>query len=56
MVQQDQGWGQPGLLVVGHDVAIAIVFPDFVRDGFYIEVNVAEGCRKGERQRFTMGP
>lgn len=30
MVQQDEGWGQPGLLMVGHDVAIAIVFPDFI--------------------------
>lgn len=30
MAQQDERWGQPWLLVVGHDVAIAIVFPQFI--------------------------
>lgn len=30
MAEQDERWGQPKLLMVGHDVAIAIVFPQFV--------------------------
>lgn len=30
MAEQDERRGQPGLLVVGHDVAIAIVFPQLI--------------------------
>lgn len=30
VAQQDERWGQPGLLEVGHDIAIAVVFPQVI--------------------------
>lgn len=30
VAQQDERWRQPKLLMVGHDVTIAVVFPQFI--------------------------
>lgn len=46
VAQQDERGGQPRLLVVGHDVAIAIVFPQFIGDGFHIYIDVTVSCRE----------
>lgn len=46
VAQQDERWGQPRLLVVGHDVAIAIVFPQFIGNGFHIYIDVTVSCRE----------
>lgn len=49
VTQEDKRWRQPWLLTVGHDVAVTVVLPELVRDGFQIKINIAE--RKSRRER-----
>ena len=46
VTQQDKRWGQPRLLVVGHDVAIAIIFPQIIRNGLHFYVNITGSFSK----------
>lgn len=51
VTQEDEGWRQPWLLMVGHDVAVAVVLPELVRYGFQIKINITEErATEGERK------
>lgn len=54
MTEEDEGWRQPWLLTVGHDVAVTVVLPELVRDGFQVKINITEERATEERRRVNI--
>lgn len=42
VAQENERWRQPWLLMIGHNVAVPVVLPEFVRYGFQIIINITE--------------
>jgi len=38
--KDERGW-QPGFLLIGHDVTIAVIFPQLTGYGAHVKVNIA---------------
>ena len=40
MIEEDEGWRQPWLLLIGHDVAVAVILPQLIGDGLDVKVDI----------------
>ena len=41
VTQDDEGRGQPRLLLIGHDVTVAVVLPQLIGYGPHVKVDIA---------------
>lgn len=41
MAEEDEGWGEDRLLMVGHNEVVALVLPHQIRNGLHLQIHIA---------------
>lgn len=49
VTEDNERWGQPRPVLIGHDVPITVVLPDFIGCGCHVKINVTVNEKKNQQ-------